>query len=349
MIWRITDMVEVKSDNVDMVKSILQSRGNPENIISVKYLVKNYGKFTAVCGVSFNVARGEVFALLGPNGAGKTTIVEILELLKSPTRGFVSIFGNAVLTGIEAGNLFTGMDRDYTGIKERIGVLPQGFNSFELLTVYENIDYFARMYSKHISIDGLIEELGLKDKRNTLFKDLSGGLKQRVGIAIALVNDPEIIFLDEPTTGLDPRSRRDVWDAIRSLKARGKTVFLTTHYMDEAYNLADRIRVVHKGKLVAEGSPEDLINHYGGGNTLVIRECSAGAVELLLRSIPDSRADGHSVLAKLPEGDSMATLSKALSIINSGSYSCKEIYVKKPTLEDVFMNLTGEKMAEEGQ
>lgn len=333
-------------DNVEMVKSILISHSRPENVIEVKYLVKNYGKFTAICGVSFNVARGEVFALLGPNGAGKTTIVEILELLKSPTRGFVSIFGNAVLTGIEAGNLFTGMDRDYTGIKEKIGVLPQGFNSFELLTVYENIDYFARMYSKHISIEGLIEELGLKDKRNTLFKDLSGGLKQRVGIAIALVNDPEIIFLDEPTTGLDPRSRRDVWEAIKSLKARGKTIFLTTHYMDEAYHLADRICVIHKGGIVAEGSPEDLINKYGKGNTLVIRECCAKARDMLLKAIPDSRADGNNVLTKLPEGDSMATLSKAISIINSGSYSCKEIYVKKPTLEDVFLNLTGEKLME---
>ncbi len=342
-------------EDFDMLMSVVKGHGmhgRHENAIEVRYLVKNYGKFTAVSGVSFNVRHGEVFALLGPNGAGKTTIVEILELLKTPTRGFVSIFGNAVLTGIHTelgGNPFPGEKRDYTAIKEKIGVLPQGFNSFELLTVYENIDYFARMYSKHISIDGLVEEMGLNDKRNTLFKDLSGGLKQRVGIAIALVNDPDIIFLDEPTTGLDPRSRRDVWDAIRSLKARGKTVFLTTHYMDEAYNLADRICVVHKGKLVAEGSPEDLINHYGGGNTLVIRECSAGAIELLLRSIPDSSADGHSVLAKLPEGDSMATLSKALSIINSGSYSCKEIYVKKPTLEDVFMNLTGEKMVEGGQ
>ena len=341
-------MVEVKNDSVELVKSILTSCDSSENIISVKHLVKNYGKFTAVCSVSFNVKKGEVFALLGPNGAGKTTIVEILELLKTPTRGYVSIFGNAVLTGIEAGNLFTGMDRDYTGIKEKIGVLPQGFNSFELLTVYENIDYFARMYSKHIDIDRLIEELGLKDKRNALFKDLSGGLKQRVGIAIALVNDPDIVFLDEPTTGLDPRSRRDVWAAVKSLKSRGKTIFLTTHYMDEAYHLADRICVIHKGNLVAEGSPEDLINQYGGGNTLVIRECSADAIDPLIKSIPHSRVEGNSVLAKLPEGDSMATLSRAISIINSGSYGCKEIYVKKPTLEDVFLNLTGEKLIEGG-
>ena len=339
-------------EDFDMLMSVVKGHGmhgRRENVIEVRYLVKNYGKFTAVGGVSFNVRNGEVFALLGPNGAGKTTIVEILELLKTPTRGFVSIFGNAVLTGIHTelgGNPFPGEKRNYTGIKEKIGVLPQGFNSFELLTVYENIDYFARMYSKHINIEGLIEELGLKDKRNTLFKDLSGGLKQRVGIAIALVNDPDIIFLDEPTTGLDPRSRRDVWAAVKSLKARGKTIFLTTHYMDEAYHLADRVCFIHKGGIVAQGSPEDLINKYGKGNTLVIRECCDKARDMLLKAIPDSSADGNNVLAKLQEDDGMATIAKAVEVIEAGGFSCKEIYVKKPTLEDVFLNLTGEKLTE---
>lgn len=342
-------MVNVKNDDFQTVVSILQSKGRSENIIEVKYLVKNYGRFTAVCGVSFNVIRGEVFALLGPNGAGKTTIVEVLELLKSPTRGFVSIFGNEVMTGIQGGNIFMGADRNYDGIKERIGVLPQGFNSFDLLTVYENIDYFAQMYSKHISVDGLIDELGLKDKRNALFKDLSGGLKQRVGIAIALVNDPDIVFLDEPTSGLDPRSRRDVWEAIKALKARGKTIFLTTHYMDEAYHLADRVCVIHKGGCIAEGSPEDLINKYGGGNTLVIRDCSEDSLDPLIKALPGSYIEGNSVLAKLPEADSMATLSKAVSVINSENFHCKEVYVKKPTLEDVFLNLTGEKLVEGSQ
>ncbi len=312
-----------------------------ENVITVEALVKNYGKLTAVCGVTFSVRRGEVFALLGPNGAGKTTIVEILELLKSPTNGYVSILGDGILTGNFEVN------RDYRGIKERIGVLPQNFSSFDLLTVYENIDYFAQMYSKHIGVDGLIEELGLKEKRNALFKDLSGGLKQRVGIAIALINDPEIIFLDEPTTGLDPRSRRDVWEAIKALKARGKTIFLTTHYMDEAYHLADRVCVIHKGDIVAEGSPEDLINRYGGGNTLVIRECNA--VGELAKAIPGGRIEGNSVLAKIPDGDGMASIAKAVEAIKAGGFGCREIYVKKPTLEDVFLNLTGEKLVEGGQ
>jgi ABC-2 type transport system ATP-binding protein len=152
--------------------------------------------------------------------------------------------------------------------------------------------------------------------------------------------------LDEPTTGLDPRSRRDVWGAIKALKARGKTIFLTTHYMDEAYNLADRVCVIHKGGVVAEGSPEDLINKFGGGNTLVIRECSAEALDPLSKAIPGGRIEGNSVLAKLPEGDGMASIAKAVEIIKAGGFSCREIYVKKPTLEDVFLNLTGEKLTE---
>ena len=305
-----------------------------KNVIEVKDLVKKYGSFTAVDDISFNIAKGEVFAFLGPNGAGKTTTVEILECLKSPTAGTVSVLGHDIR-------------RDERKIKEKVGVMPQSFSAFEYLTVWENIDYFGQMYHKHEDVDGLIAMFDLKDKRNTLFRNLSGGLKQRVGIAIALVNDPEIVFLDEPTTGLDPRARRDVWEAIRSLKAKGKTVFLTTHYMDEAYYLADRIDVIHKGKIIADGSPEDLINQHGGGNTLIIRECNTAARDRLLREIPDSRASGNDVLASLPQNDGVAAIMKAVSAINEGGLACKEIYVKKSTLEDVFLNLTGEKLAQE--
>ncbi len=306
-----------------------------DQVIEINSLVKKYGNFTAVDNISLNVKRGEVFAFLGPNGAGKTTTVEVLETLKTPTSGSVSVLGYDVR-------------KDEIKIKEKIGVLPQSFNAFEWLTVRENIDYFGQMYKKSVSVDQLIETFGLADKRNVLFKNLSGGLKQRVGIAISLVNDPEIVFLDEPTTGLDPRARRDVWEAIRELKSHGKTVFLTTHYMDEAYYLADRIDIIHKGKIVAEGSPEDLINRYGGGNTLIIRECGQTAVEQLLKEIPLSKIIGNDVVATLPFGGEMTSISKAVSIINDGNYACKELYVKKSTLEDVFLNLTGEKLAEGG-
>ncbi|OPY26109.1 MAG: putative ABC transporter ATP-binding protein [Methanocella sp. PtaU1.Bin125] len=305
-----------------------------ENVIEVRSLVKKYGSFTAVDDISFDIRKGEVFAFLGPNGAGKTTTVEILECLKSPTSGSISVLGHDIR-------------KDELKIKEKIGVMPQSFCAFEWLTVRENVDYFGQMYRRHEDVDRLIDMFDLKDKRNTLFKNLSGGLKQRVGIAIALVNDPEIVFLDEPTTGLDPRARRDVWDAIKALKAKGKTVFLTTHYMDEAYYLADRVDVIHRGKIIADGSPEDLINRYGGGNTLIIRECSATARDRLLKEIPGSRASGNDVLASLPHGNGMGSIMKAVSAINGGGLACKEIYVKKSTLEDVFLNLTGETLAQE--
>ena len=336
----------MSDEAIALVRSIYADPARREKAIDVRNLTMMYGQFIALHGVSFSVGRGEIFALLGPNGAGKTTAVEILELAKTPTRGFVSILGNEVLTGIPAGNVFMGADRDYAGIKEKIGVLPQSFNTFDLLTVRENLDYFARMYEKCVDIDGLIDEIGLEEKKGVLFRNLSGGLKQRVGVALALVNDPEIVFLDEPTAGLDPRARRDVWDIIKALKARGKTVFLTTHYMDEAFHLADRICVIHRGSIVAEGSPDDLIDRYGGGNTLVLRKCTADAAAMgkLLATVPGSRIAGSDVLVKLPEEDCLDCMSDIISLARAGNCGPKEVYVKRSTLDDVFLHLTGEQL-----
>ena len=306
------------------------------NVIEVKSLVKKYGDFTAVDNISFNIIKGEIFAFLGPNGAGKTTTVEIMECLKNSTEGSVSILGYDI-------------KKDEMEVKKNIGVLPQDFNAFEWLTVYENIDYFAQMYSKHLKVDDLVKMLGLEHKRDTLFKDLSGGLKQRVGIAISLVNDPEIVFLDEPSTGLDPKARRDVWDAVKKLKKQGKTVFLTTHYMDEAHYLADRVCVLHNGHIIAEGTPENLINRYGGGNMLIIRECDEHTRNELIKSIPDCKVEGNDILVELEEGNGMKSMSKAISIIDANGLTCEELYVKKATLEDVFLNLTGDKLVEGGK
>jgi ABC-2 type transport system ATP-binding protein len=228
-------------------------------------------------------------------------------------------------------------------------VLPQDFNAFEWLTVYENIDYFAQMYPKHVNVDSLVKMLSLEHKRDTLFKDLSGGLKQRVGIAISLVNDPEIVFLDEPSTGLDPKARRDVWGAVKELKKQNKTVFLTTHYMDEAHYLADRVCVLHNGNIIAEGTPEDLINRYGGGNVLIIRECDEHTRNELIKAIPDCKVENNDILVELEEGNGMKSMSKAISIINASGLTCEELYVKKATLEDVFLNLTGDKLVEGGK
>jgi ABC-2 type transport system ATP-binding protein len=305
------------------------------NVIEVRSLVKKYGDFTAVNNISFNIKKGEVFAFLGLNGAGKTTTVEMMECLKSLTAGSIKILGYDI-------------KKDEIEIKRRIGVLPQDFNAFQMLTVYQNIDYFAQMYPKHVNVDNLIKMLGLEDKRNTLFINLSGGLKQRVGIAISLVNDPEIVFLDEPTTGLDPKARRDVWNAIRDLKARGKTIVLTTHYMEEAQNLADRVCVLHNGRIIDEGTSEDLISLYGGDKMLIIRKCSEKAKNELIKTIHEYTIDGDNILVKLSGEDDMKIISKAISIIDTGNLVCEELYIKKATLEDVFLNLTGDKLTEGG-
>jgi ABC-2 type transport system ATP-binding protein len=204
----------------------------PEHAIVVEHLTKRYGDLLAVNDISFHVRTGEVFAFLGPNGAGKTTTVEIIETIRTPTSGTVSLLGMDVTT------------RKHD-IVHRIGVLPQGFSSFDKLTVRETIHYYARLFGgRNPDIDGLIGLANLEDKTNEQFRNLSGGLKQRLGIAIALVNDPEVVFLDEPTTGLDPRARREVWKVLLSLKKNGKTVFLTTHYMEEAELLADTVAII---------------------------------------------------------------------------------------------------------
>jgi len=213
----------------------------------VNNLSKKYGDTVAVNGISFGLSKGEVFAFLGPNGAGKTTTVEILECLRAPTGGEAKVLDYDV-----------SKRSDQSEIRKRIGVLPQDFNAIDRLTVRENIDYFGAMYDHQLDADKLIELVDLKEKRDEQFKTLSGGLKQRVGLAVALVNDPALVFLDEPTTGLDPRARRDVWYVIERLKKQGKTVFLTTHYMDEAEYLADTVSIIDHGQIIASGTPNEL-------------------------------------------------------------------------------------------
>ncbi len=216
-------------------------------IIEVHALTKRYGDLTAVDRVTFSVFKGEVFAFLGPNGAGKTTTLEILQGLRRPTSGTASVLGFDVTSSKELGE-----------IRKRIGVLPQEFSALDKLTVRENVALFASMYESSRDPDELIELLDLSDKADVRFDRLSGGLKQKVGIAASLVNDPEVVFLDEPTTGLDPRSRRAVWNVIDSLRKSGTTIVLTTHYMEEAERLADRIAIIHRGKISALGTASDL-------------------------------------------------------------------------------------------
>ena len=224
-------------------------------------------------------------------------------------------------------------------------MLPQEFISFERLTVRETLTYFSNLYRKHADIDEIIDIIDLRDKEKELYMNLSGGLKQRVGVAIALVNDPDIVFLDEPTTGLDPRARRDVWNAISGLKDQGKTVFLTTHYMEEAEYLADSIAIIHRGRIVAEGTLDELLQHYGGQSTLLVKGGGEGEImEALNDTGYNARAANGAVEIKISRKD--AVMDILFHLREKGVYY-REVDIRHSDLEDVFLNLTGEKLKEE--
>jgi len=301
--------------------------------IEVEGLTKIYGDLKAVDNISFKVKKGEVFAFLGPNGAGKTTTVEMIEGIRSPTSGKIKVLGYDI-------------SKTTKEIKERIGVLPQEFISFERLTVKETLLYFSRLYKKRADIEQIIDLIDLRDKKNAQYHTLSGGLKQRVGVAIALVNDPDIVFLDEPTTGLDPRARRDVWNAIAGLKNQGKTVFLTTHYMEEAEYLADHIAIIHKGKIVAEGTLEELINKYGEKSKLLIKGCKTKEVMEVLQKTgyDEMQARNETVEVKIKKREAVIDI---LFHLREKNLYYREIDIKHSDLEDVFLNLTGAKLHEE--
>jgi ABC-2 type transport system ATP-binding protein len=218
------------------------------NIIEVKNLTKKYADFTAVNNISFEVKENEIFGILGPNGAGKTTTLEMMEGLKRPTSGSILIDGLDVVHHTDK-------------VKSRIGVQLQASTFFEALNLVELIETFGAMYNRKVNAMELLEEVQLTDKAKSQAKELSGGQRQRLSIAIGLVNDPRILFLDEPTTGLDPQARRNLWDLIEQIKAKGKTVVITTHYMDEAEVLCDRVAIMDAGKIISLDSPHKLIEN----------------------------------------------------------------------------------------
>ncbi len=215
-------------------------------MIEVKDLRKKYGDFTAVDGISFSVEQGETFGILGPNGAGKTTTLEMIEGLKRPTSGTIFLDGKNV-------------DKETDAVKAIIGVQLQASNFFEELNLVELIDVFGALYGREVDPMELLEEVQLTDKAKNKAKELSGGQKQRLSIAIGLVNDPKVLFLDEPTTGLDPQARRHLWDLVEKIKAKGKTIIITTHYMDEAEILCDRVAIMDGGKIIALDTPQKMI------------------------------------------------------------------------------------------
>ena len=299
-------------------------------VINIEGLTKTYDKFTAVDEISFTVNEGEVFALLGPNGAGKTTTVEIIECLKTSDKGKVEIFGIDLKD-----------KKKQNDVKRRIGVMPQNFNAFDWLTVKENLEYFRELYSSKISTDELIDRVGLRKKTNSIYKTLSGGTKQRVGIAISLINEPELLFLDEPTAGLDPQARRETWNLIRKLKEQGKTIFLTTHYMEEAQELSDRILIIIEGKIVAGGSPNELIENYGGKKSVILKNCNKKILEN--RGI-EYETDAENQIQII--FDNNEQLFNILSAVTDDPNV--EIEIKKPNLDEAFLNLTGRRINAEG-
>lgn len=304
--------------------------------IEVAHLKKIYGNLIAVNDISFAVKKGEIFAFLGPNGAGKTTTVEMIESIRQPTDGSIKLLGRDVKT-------------QFNDVKEQIGIVPQEFHSFERLTVRETLHYFSKLYKKRADIDDIIKQLDLEEQKKQLYRNLSGGLKQRVGVAIALVNDPDVIFLDEPTTGLDPKARREVWGVIAGLKKKGKTVFLTTHYMEEAEHLADHIAVIHKGKIIAEGSLDELLQRFGKKNVMRIRKCkdSTEAADMLRgQGYDEVSEENGDLLVKIPHKERVMEI---LSALNHACVDYENIDIRRSNLEEVFLNLTGAKLTEEEQ
>jgi ABC-2 type transport system ATP-binding protein len=285
-----------------------------------------------VDNISINIKKNQVFAFLGPNGAGKTTTVEIIETLRTPTKGEISILGYDVR-------------KSRQDILKRIGVLPQEFSSFDRITVRETLQYFYRLFGKGRDIDELIKMVRLEDEKDKLYMNLSGGLKQRVGIAVALVNDPEIVFLDEPTTGLDPRARRDTWEVIKGLKGEGKTIFLTTHYMEEAEALADYVAIISKGKIIASGSPSELVDQYCRTIHVTVHGGGSAAKEI---------AKEMGLSFELPEnGDIIIDTTnheQVLALLNNmreKNVPYHGLDIRKANLEEVFLTLTGKKLCEE--
>jgi len=305
--------------------------------IRVKDLRKQYpgrsGPVHAVSGIDLEIKSGECFGLLGPNGAGKTTTVEILEGLNHPTSGEVEVLGLHWRT-------------DETAIRERIGVTLQETRFPDKETVREIVSLFRSFYKTGLRPDDVIARVSLESKSNTFIEQLSGGQQQRLAVAISLVGDPEILFLDEPTTGLDPQSRRQLWEVIRELRDRGRTVLLTTHYMDEAERLCDRVAIIDHGKIIAMGSPSELISRLGGDHIVEFAlEAAGGGPSLGAESFLNL----DSVLAARVETDSYSltvaephrAIPALLELLECKSRPLARLTTRHVSLEDVFVSLTG--------
>jgi ABC-2 type transport system ATP-binding protein len=302
-----------------------------DTVVEVRNLVKRYGDLVAVNDVSFSVDKGEIFGFLGPNGAGKTTTIEMIEGLRKPNSGSIKV------CGIDA-------VKEPAKIKEIIGVQLQSTTLYDNVKVREVIDHFAGYYQKSLPTDQIMEKVSITEKRNSYVDTLSGGQKQRVALALALINDPEVAFLDEPTTGLDPQSRRNVWSIIESLKDGGKTVILTTHYMEEAEELCDRVGIIDHGKIIALDSPRNLIEKADLESAVEVSSKDKNAEDIFkgMKGVNKvTREDNRFILQTKQSSSVIRELSK---LSEDSKLNLEGMSVRKGTLEDVFLLLTGRKL-----
>ncbi len=279
-------------------------------------------------GVSFTVRKGEIFGILGPNGAGKTTTLEMVEGLLPPTAGRASVLGFDVA-------------RQLNEVKERIGVQLQSSAYHDFLTLYEILDIFGGFYRHQASPDALLDLVGLREKHSSQVRHLSGGQRQRFSIAAALVNDPDIVFLDEPTTGLDPQARHAVWDMIRAIRDDGRTVVLTTHYMEEAEVLCDRVAIMSAGRIVALDAPAALIAEFGGASSVVRLRTAEPLPWLAPPDGATSAANDGTHIYEVPGERPIDTLRELLPRLEAHAAHVIDLTVSRATLEDVFLHLTG--------
>jgi ABC-2 type transport system ATP-binding protein len=306
-------------------------------ILEVKDLVKKYGDFTAVGGISFDIKEGEIFSLLGPNGAGKTTTISMLSTLYTPTSGEATIGGHSVT-------------KEPMDVRNMIGVIPQELALYDDLTARENLIFWGQMYglsgrTLRIRVDEVLEQIGLADKARNRVKTYSGGMKRRVNIGVGLLHKPSLLFMDEPTVGIDPQSRRAILDSVKALNQQGMTVLYTTHYMEEAEELSDRVGILDHGELIALGTQAELNRQVGENDTLILHidenqngEALAAAARKI-RSVLKADITDHTVAVIAPEAEDI--MAPVIIQANELGIKIRSVDIKEPDLEAVFLSLTG--------
>jgi ABC-2 type transport system ATP-binding protein len=307
--------------------------GQTSSLVQADSLEKRYGDVRALRGVTFEIQKGEVFGLLGPNGAGKTTTIEILEGLRQPDSGTVRVCG-------------VDPARESAKLKQTIGAQLQATVLPDKIRVEEALTLFQSFYSRSVQVATLLERFGLTEKRRTFYEHLSGGQKQRLALALGLVNDPELVLLDEPTVGLDASVRRDIYALIEQFRAEGRTVLLTTHYIEEAERLCDRVAIMDLGRVVALGTPRELVERSGQGTRLEVRLAQPVTVDELKRldGVLDCRAtDGLYFVHAQPAARAIVALIRFLETRNN---TLLDLHISQPSLEDIFVEMTGRRLSD---